>query len=346
MSYSKLCYCLDNNKEDKTPCTLSFNKLFSVKHINRRIIIKKKIEKIDDIIDIIDEYPIIEGVDYNIDLNLLYKIKKPLLKLQSMVGMYEIKNNIIEQILYYLQNLHNNNDYLHTVIYGPPGTGKTEISKIIGEIFINIGILKKNIFKKVTRSDLIAGFLGQTAIKTKTVIEECLGGVLFIDEVYSLGNNNKSDSFSKECIDTLCEALSDHKNNIMVIVAGYEKEIKECFFSYNDGLESRFMWKYSIDKYNENELYEILKKKIYEIEWSLSKEITKEWFNDKIEHFKFYGRDIELLVSNIKIAHAKRIFGLENIIKKYITKDDLENGFKKMCKTVNETKDDYTNMYT
>ena len=346
MSYSNFTYYLDKNKENKNPYCLSFNKLFPFEHKKYKIIIKKKIEKIDDIIDIINEYPIIENVEYNIDLKLLYKIKKPLLKLQSMIGMYEIKNNIIEQILYYLQNLHNNNDYLHTVIYGPPGTGKTEISKIIGDIFINIGILKNNIFKKVTRSDLIAGFLGQTAIKTKTVIEECLGGVLFIDEVYSLGNNNKSDSFSKECIDTLCEALSDHKNNIMVIVAGYEKEIKECFFSYNDGLESRFMWKYSIDKYNEKELYEILKKKIYEIEWSLSKEITKDWFNDKIEHFKFYGRDIEQLVSNIKIAHAKRIFGLENAIKKYITKDDLEHGFKKMCKTVKETKNDYTNMYT
>lgn len=346
MSYSKFCYYLDKENKNKTPYDLSFKKIFPFKQKKYKIIINKRIEKIDDIINIINEYPIIENVDYNIDLKLLHKIKNPLLKLQSMIGMYEIKNNIIEQILYYLQNLHNNNDYLHTVIYGPPGTGKTEISKIIGDIFTNIGILKKKVFKKVTRADLIAGFLGQTAIKTKTVIEECLGGVLFIDEVYSLGNNNKSDSFSKECIDTLCEALSDHKNNIMVIVAGYEKEIKECFFSYNDGLESRFMWKYSIEKYNENELYEILKKKIYEIEWSISKEITKEWFNDKIEHFKFYGRDVELLVSNIKIAHAKRIFGLENPIKKYITKDDLDNGFKKMSKKSKESKEDYTNMYT
>ena len=71
---------------------------------------------------------------------------------------------------------------MHTVIYGPPGTGKTEIAKIIGRIFCNLGILKKGVFKKVTRSDLVAGYLGQTAMKTKDVIQECIGGVLFIDE--------------------------------------------------------------------------------------------------------------------------------------------------------------------
>jgi SpoVK/Ycf46/Vps4 family AAA+-type ATPase len=136
-----------------------------------------------------------------------------------------------------LQNLHKivkedkqiiSNDYMHTVIYGPPGTGKTEVAKIIGKIYSNMGILGKNIFKKVTRSDLVAGFLGQTAIKTKDVIKESLGGVLFIDEAYSLGNNEKKDSFSKECIDTLCEALSDHKDNLMVIIAGYENELNEA----------------------------------------------------------------------------------------------------------------------
>ena len=82
-------------------------------------------------------------------------------------------------------------DFMHTVIYGPPGTGKTEIAKIIGKIYCKMGILKKGTFKKVTRSDLIAGYLGQTALKTKDVINECLDGVLFIDEAYSLGNIEK-----------------------------------------------------------------------------------------------------------------------------------------------------------
>ncbi len=93
-----------------------------------------------------------------------------------------------------------------------------------------MGILKNNVFRKVTRNDLVAGYLGQTAIKTKNVIQDCLGGVLFIDEAYAMANSYEDDSFSKECIDTLCEALSDHKNNLMVIIAGYENELNNSFF--------------------------------------------------------------------------------------------------------------------
>ena len=113
-------------------------------------------------------------------------------------------------------------------------------------------------FKKATRSDMIAGYLGQTAIKTKALITQCLGGVLFIDEAYSLGNDN----FSKECVDTLCEALSDQKDNIMVIIAGYENELNEHFFSLNVGLDSRFVWRFNIDNYVAKDLWEIFKKKI------------------------------------------------------------------------------------
>lgn len=344
MTYNKFFTHLDNfnsftNKTD------TFNTLFPITHKIHTIVINDDINTISDIINLINKYSIISNVEYNIDLKILHRIKEPLEKLNSMIGMDEIKNNIIDQILYYLQGLHNNNDYLHTIICGPPGTGKTEISKLIGEIFMQIGILKNNKFRKVTRCDLIAGFLGQTAIKTKKVIEECLGGVLFIDEVYSLGNNDKSDSFSKECIDTLCEALSDYKNDIMVIVAGYEKEIKDCFFSYNDGLESRFIWKYTIDKYSEKELYEILKKKIDDIEWKLSDDIDETWFNGKIDSFRYYGRDIELLVSKIKIAHSRRIFGKNNANKKLITKDDMNDGYKKITNRSKNTPKHMT-MYT
>ena len=116
-------------------------------------------------------------------------------------------------------------------IFGPPGTGKTEIAKIIGKIFCNMGVLSRNIFKKATRSDLIAGYLGQTAMKTRDIMQDCIGGVLFIDEAYALGNPEKRDSFAKECIDTLCEGLSDNKENLMVIIAGYEEDLKKCFFS-------------------------------------------------------------------------------------------------------------------
>ena len=129
-------------------------------------------------------------------------------------------------------------------------------------MYSKIGILKKNVFKKVTRSDLVAGYLGQTALKTNDVIQSCLGGCLFIDEAYSLVNNDL-DSFSKECIDTLNESLSRYKDNLMVIIAGYEKELNEIFFTSNPGLESRFIWRFKITPYTAKELFEILKNFIY-----------------------------------------------------------------------------------
>ena len=213
----------------------------------------------DDLISLIEKYPINETIEYNINVESLHKIKSSLTDLNNMIGMKDLKDNIVDQILYYIQDLNKKGDFMHTVIYGPPGTGKTEIAKIIGQIFSKLGILKKGTFRKVTRSDLIAGYLGQTAIKTNDVINDCLGGVLFIDEAYSLGNSEKKDSFSKECIDTLCEALSNHKDNFMVIIAGYENELKECFFNYNQGLDSRFTWRFKTDEYKGEELYNIAK---------------------------------------------------------------------------------------
>jgi SpoVK/Ycf46/Vps4 family AAA+-type ATPase len=254
-----------------------------------------------------------------------------------MIGMKNLKDSVLDQILYFSQNLHKSNknknndgDFMHTVIYGPPGTGKTEVAKILGKIFSKLGILEKGIFKKVTRSDLIAGFLGQTAMKTKDVISSCLGGVLFIDEAYALGNEEKRDSFAKECIDTLCEALSDHKDKIMVIIAGYENELDECFFSYNQGLNSRFNWRFKTDDYTGEELMKIFIKKINENGWTVhtQTDINVKWFEENIKYFKFYGRDMEILFSKTKIAHGRRVFFKPVEEKTKITKEDLERGFK------------------
>ena len=217
-----------------------------------KVNIEVEIDSLDDLLKLINDYPLKYDVEYNINMKAMHDIKEPLTDLKNMIGMNKLKNNIVDQILYFVQNLHkgvdrNHQDFMHTVIYGPPGTGKTETAKIMGAIFSNLGILKRKKFKKATRADLIAGYLGQTAIKTRDMIKECLGGVLFIDEAYALGNPEKRDSFAKECIDTLCEGLSDHKEEIMVIIAGYEEELKNCFFSYNQGLDSRFTWRFSTE---------------------------------------------------------------------------------------------------
>ena len=219
---------------------------------------------------------------------------------------------------------------LNQIFYGPPGTGKTETAKIMGKIFSKMGILKRGTFKKATRSDLVAGYLGQTALKTRDLIKECLGGVLFIDEAYALGNPEKRDSFAKEAIDTLCEGLSDHKKDLMVIIAGYEDELKSCFFNYNAGLESRFTWRFKTDDYKPNELMLIFKKKVLDSNWSLEndKTLSESWFEEKMPYFKYYGRDMETLFSKCKIAHSRRVFCKPEKFKTVLNKTDLDKGFK------------------
>lgn len=305
------------------------------------VIIENEIKNLYELIKLIELYPLDDQIEYNIDIKILHKIKDPLIELNNMIGMHNLKINILDQILFYIQKLQSDKiDFLHTVIYGSPGTGKTDVAKIIGTIFTNLGVLQKGTFKKVTRSDLIAGYLGQTAIKTHDVIKECVGGVLFIDEAYALGNNEKKDSYSKECIDTLCEALSDHKHDLMVIIAGYQQELEECFFNYNKGLDSRFPWRFKIDDYTHDDLYNIFVKKIKDIEWKIDEKntINSEWFKKNKDYFPFYGRDIENLLTKIKIAHSRRIFGKSNLLKKCITMDDIENGFKIYLKNENLTK--------
>jgi SpoVK/Ycf46/Vps4 family AAA+-type ATPase len=280
-------------------------------------------------------------------METLHKIKKPLLELNNMIGMKNLKENIVDQIIFYIQGLHTlksnivGNDFMHTVIYGPPGTGKTEIAKIIGSIFSKMGILTKGTFKKVTRADLIAGYLGQTALKTRDVIKECLGGVLFIDEAYALGNEETRDSFSKECIDTLCEALSDHKENLMVIIAGYEVDLNNCFFNYNQGLNSRFTWRFKTDEYNAQDLYKIFLKKVNDGGWSLleNSNINVKWFEKHKKHFHFFGRDIETLFAKTKIVHSRRVFCLDSSIKKHLTIEDLDRGLEVFLKNTNKKKE-------
>lgn len=223
-------------------------------------------------------------------------------------------------------------DYMHTVLYGPPGTGKTEVAKILGNIFCNLGVLKSNTFKKVTRSDLVAGYLGQTAIKTREVIDAAIGGVLFIDEAYALGNTEKRDSFSKECIDTLCEALSDHKHELMVIIAGYEKELNDCFFSYNEGLSSRFTWRYKIENYDAVELRKIFEKIMKDNHWTFDSNerdaVKDEWFKSRVHYFKYFGRDIEVFFTKTKIAHSRRVFYLPETHRRKLIMKDLDAGFE------------------
>jgi len=292
----------------------------------------------------------------NIDVMTLWEIVPYLEDLDRMVGMNSLKETIFYQIIYYLQNMHSRNknqEYLHTVITGNAGCGKTSVAKIIGKIYTNLGILSKrdNTFTIGYRDDFVAEYVGQTAIKTRKFLEGCLGGVLFIDEVYSLGPGRKDkDSFSKEAIDTLNVFLSEHKNDFCCIVAGYKEEIKNCFFSVNQGLERRFPWRHNIEEYNDEDLYNIFLKIIMDTKWELIDDVSKEYIIQLIKNnkelFKHTGGSIETFISKLKMVHSKRVFSLDKDVKFKFSKEDMENAIKESKKHSDITKKPNYDYYT
>ena len=281
----------------------------------------------------------------NIDTIMLWRITPYLEELNNLVGMDSLKESIFSQVIYYLQGMHirnNSEEYLHTVLFGNPGMGKTTVAIILSKLYQAMGILSKNgPFKVAHRDDFIAGYLGQTAIKTTKLLKSCLGGVLFIDEVYALGSGQEDkDCFSKEAIDTLCSFLSEHPNDFCCIAAGYEKDIKKCFFAVNSGLESRFQWKHFIEEYTPSELTEIFIIKVKDINWILGidKNIIIDIITKSKDIFTNGGRDILNFLSKCKMAHARRIINLEPEYKFILTCEDLEKGIEMMRK--NSRKDD------
>jgi len=317
--------------------------LFTINNDITYDVIDVTISNLDKLIEIAKSLD--ESKDYPFDVNKLKILINPLERLKEFVGMGKVKDNIVKQILYFLQNLDDTKDMMHTVITGPPGVGKTKLAYILSEIYFKMGIFKckKNAkfkspltgedinfkFTLARRSDLIGEYVGHTAIKTQKVIDESLGGVLLIDEAYSLGNDEKKDSFSKECIDTLNQNLTENKGKFAVIIAGYENELEKCFFSYNDGLRRRFPFRYEINSYNFEELSQIFTKKIESEKWSIDIENKKllNFFKEKYKDFTSFGGDMEILLFSTKIAHSLRIFGRDPKLRKKINLDDLKKGF-------------------
>lgn len=302
-----------------------------------------------DSIDSLDEL-IILGESYScknfniykgINLRILNELVPILKELNEMIGLEQAKQQIITHILYFIRGLANNpcnscidcslqipciknmQDMFHTVITGPPGVGKTTFAKILGKIYCKLGKTQDK-FNIVSRSQLISGYLGRTAKKTQKVINKSIGGVLFIDEAYSLGNTGDHDSYSKECIDTLNLNLSENRNFICII-AGYKEELEKCFFGVNPGLERRFVFRYNIEPYSYDELTQILIKKLENDNWDIiDKNHLLELIEKNYNYFNHYGGSMEILMLNIKLAQAINI----NSINKEINNDILYKGLE------------------
>ena len=290
----------------------------------------------------------------NLDTVMLWRITPYLEQLDKMIGMKSMKESVFFQIIYYLKGMHTKNrneEYLHTLIMGSPGGGKTTVAKIIGKIYQAMGVLSHNgPFKIAYRDDFVAEYLGQTAIKTKKLLQSCLGGVLFVDELYSLGPGVKDkDSFSKEALDTLTGFLSEHKNDFCFIGAGYEEDIKKCFMGVNKGLERRFQWVHKIDEYNPEELSDIFLKMVKEMNWHVSMD-TKDIINvikEEKKLFKHSGGSVEVFISKMKMVHAKRVFSLDKEHMFVFTTKDMTNAIDLIKKnSLNKEEDNDRFMYS
>jgi SpoVK/Ycf46/Vps4 family AAA+-type ATPase len=287
------------------------------------------IRSIDDIIKLKDKW---YNIRHNKELQKLYYTIPALEKLNNLVGMTKLKNDVFRKLIYFVKNEHTD-EYLHTVICGPPGVGKTEFAKIYADIFVRLNVLSSDTFIEIKRDDLVGKYLGQTAPKTRELLDKALGGVIFLDEAYSLGNEEKRDSFSKEAIDMINQYLSEHKHDLMFIIAGYEEDIEKCFFSYNRGLKRRFSTVYTIENYVYNELLEIFKTKIKQYKYKLcvDNERLEKFFKENKDIFINQGGDIERLFNEIKYNQCLRTFK-ENITNVDVKLEDIENSvsiFKK-----------------
>ncbi|MCL2247867.1 MAG: AAA family ATPase [Oscillospiraceae bacterium] len=211
-------------------------------------------------------------------------------KLDELVGLENIKQSVKSLInLVKVRKLREENKLpnpplsLHMVFTGNPGTGKTTVARILSELYCAIGVLSKGQLVEVDRSGLVAGFVGQTAIKTSEVVEKALGGILFIDEAYALAPEAGTGSdFGREAIETLLKLMEDNRDDLIVIVAGYSEPM-ERFITANPGLESRFNRYFEFEDYDSNQLGEIFTLMCLKSEYVLTDEAKE--FAD--EHFKF-----------------------------------------------------------
>ena len=250
-------------------------------------------------------------------------------QLDSLVGLETVKKEVKNLInLVKVRKLRKENDLpvppmsFHMVFLGNPGTGKTTVARLISGLYAAIGVLSKGQLVEVDRSGLVAGYVGQTALKTQEVIQSALGGVLFIDEAYSLSSGGEND-FGREAIETLLKAMEDHRDDLVVIVAGYTGPM-EKFIHSNPGLESRFSRYFFFPDYDGNQLTEIFRIQCKKNSYTLTPEADEaalkmftRLYEERDENFG-NGRDVRNCFEDMVVRQSNRVAAMESP-----SKDDL-----------------------
>ena len=257
-------------------------------------------------------------------------LEEVLAELDGLCGLERVKKDVKSLInLVKVQKLREEQGLpvapmsLHLVFLGNPGTGKTTVARLLAKIYHAIGVLSKGQLVEVDRSGLVAGFVGQTAIKTGEVIQKALGGVLFIDEAYSLAGQDSPNDFGREAIEVLLKGMEDHRKDLIVIVAGYD-ELMEQFIHANPGLESRFNKYFYFEDYDSPQLLEIFQSMCKKHGYVLSEEAER-WakedfqaiYQERDENFG-NARDVRNLFEKAVARQADRVAQLEEVTKEQL----------------------------
>jgi Holliday junction resolvasome RuvABC ATP-dependent DNA helicase subunit len=269
---------------------------------------------------------------------------KPIMaELESHIGLRNVKAQVLELTQFCLiqqartkAGLGNANVSKHLVFTGAPGTGKTTVARIIGEIYHRIGLTRLPKVVETDRAGLVAPYVGQTAPRTLARVAEAMGGILFIDEAYSL--LDQGNGFGKEAIDTLLKAMEDNRGDLCVIVAGYQDEMSR-FIRSNPGLESRFNYFLHFDNYSAGELSSILKKLAADSDYELEEKATPlllAHFNEEIRRqgAQFsngrYARNLFEKMITSQAARLGRLTGeLDSRSLRILTTDDVSHALSK-----------------
>ena len=255
------------------------------------------------------------------------KMEDLMAELDSYIGLGAVKeevHNLINMVqVYKLRREHDlptTDMSLHMVFTGNPGTGKTMMARMMARIYRSLGILSKGQLVEVDRSGLVAGYVGQTALKTQKVIEKAMGGVLFVDEAYALNGKSEND-FGQEAIDTLLKAMEDHRDDLVVLVAGYP-DLMDKFIHSNPGLESRFNRFLLFEDYSLDELMAIFKMRCGK-GYTLSPEaepLVRDYIAEESADGDGFGnaRGVRNIFEHILVAQNNRLAKLDTV-----TRDDL-----------------------
>ena len=251
--------------------------------------------------------------------------------LNNLVGLNKIKEQINDLVSLLKFNKKAHIDIskfnLHMVFTGNPGTGKTTVARLLSDILYNLGYTKKNKLVEVSAKDLIAEYVGQTAGKTYNVLKSAFGGVLFIDEAYSIVDSGSNASFANDCMTTILRVLEDQRDNLIVIFAGYEKQM-ENFVKFNPGLKSRIGYTIKFDDYTKQELLDIFKQLVEKDSFKITEEAIKkvEYIIEESSKVEGFGnaRYVNKMYQDILISHSRNVEDIEDTeMLKTLTENDI-----------------------